>query len=89
MRAVGEEHLDVVKELIKQGASIDERFENQTPLMLAVKLRYRKIAKVLINAGSNLKVKNRFGESLLDMATPDLKAHIIDRLDKIKSAKRD
>jgi ankyrin repeat protein len=68
--AVRQGHLDVVKELIAQGANIKERKKDETTVLsTAIYHRHLEIAKYLIELGLNIKDEwNCLGETLLTTA---------------------
>lgn len=63
-------HGEVVKELIKSGANVEEQNENgHTPLMEAASAGHVRVAEILLNAGAGINThSNEFKESALTLA---------------------
>lgn len=63
-------HVEVVKELITSGASVEVHNENgHTPLMEAASAGYVEVARLLLEAGAGINThSNEFKESALTLA---------------------
>lgn len=57
----GDEHLATAQLLIRNGADVNYKGKNGTPLQLAVKYRYTKLTSLLINSGADLNVRDEDG----------------------------
>ena len=65
-----EGNLEEVKKLIEKGANLDyqDRYDEETVLMMAICCGHLEIAKFLIEKGAKLDLQNKYGDTALDMA---------------------
>lgn len=75
-------NLEVVKQHIKAGSDINQKdaFSSSTPLMSAAVFDKRDIAKVLIDAGADLAIKNNDGSTALHSAAFFCRVEIVQML---------
>src|SRR5262249_24259970 len=70
MKAIINNKKEIVKLLIAEGADVNFQTPDQyTPLHFAVHFASPEIVAMLLNAGANRAVTNRFGKTPLDLAT--------------------
>lgn len=85
--AVRERHIDMVKALIKEGASLDatSKDRNYTALMDAAQIGEAKIAKVLLEHKANPNIQSKDGQTALILAVGRQDVEIIEMLLKNNS----
>ena len=67
--AAAEGNVARVQQLIRQGADVNYRFDdNEPPLMPAVTNNHEEVVRILLKAGARADAKSAFGESVLDRA---------------------
>ncbi len=89
--AVTEGQLDSVVYLIQKGANIESKdIHGRTPLFLPVEGgdSPKKIIDILVNAGADLSVKNKWGKSLSDAAWHPEAKNAIDEYKKVNSSQQ-
>jgi len=73
--------LDSAMELVKAGANLNAQDKDgMTPLMRAVEARYLKMVEAFVAAGADLDLKNRIGQTALDIATAHGSSELFDAL---------
>lgn len=66
--AISKGDMTTVKKLLEYGASVNERSNGMTPLMIAARYNQVEIVKLLIEKGADLKVKDEKGITALKYA---------------------
>lgn len=70
IHAVENNNLTAVKKLLAQGISPDTpNRRGYTPLMIAARTKNENLAQLLLNAGANLNIRNKYGESAIMLAS--------------------
>lgn len=68
--AAAANQIDVVNFLLENGADINATtpYQNETALLWAVAMGHTELAKILLEKGTDLSIKNRDGETVLEVA---------------------
>jgi ankyrin repeat protein len=75
-------HLKVVQALIRAGAEVDctQDRSDETPLMVASSLGHLQITQELLHAGADRSLKNKNGQTALDLAREHGHLEVVDLL---------
>jgi E3 ubiquitin-protein ligase mind-bomb len=80
-------HIEVAKVLIQNGANVDSVTENnQTPLHLAVERQNGQIVRLLVEENANVNIPDRYGDTPLHCA---LRQHTLMQLKELKESPQD